>query len=390
MDSRSLYEEAQIALIASEFIYLFVNIVSEGRNGKLTLPDGLLDDYKDQRLDVRGKTGDGKHGIPLSTVMKVLRDNKTALEHILTEYTRGTFIKNLFPLLEAAEAKQEGDSLFLETLSSFEGTVQCVYGVVKSVDTKSLYVVFRGSNNNNDWLHNLRAYGTNLDTPSVLKPVLEDSLKDNVRVHEGFYKYLFDNDKAKGEQRFDMILGDIQNFAEQGYKIYVCGHSLGGALASLTAFKLAGKKSSWVPKPIRCITYASPLVGSSDFLTAFTQLEKMNMIKYLRITNSLDPVPTVPPFSLGLWNKFMYYHVGINLRLEEDPDNYKLTHPSHGADFWRTLDNSILKPVWRVLTTHLLPYYMDRMTEQQNVLESMKIDELYENPHVVGEGFLLK
>jgi hypothetical protein len=52
--------------------------------------------------------------------------------------------------------------------------------------------------------------------------------------------------------------------------LLTCFHfdSLGGALATMAAFKIAGENKPWIPKPITCISYASPFVGSAGFRAA--------------------------------------------------------------------------------------------------------------------------
>ena len=54
-------------------------------------------------------------------------------------------------------------------------------------------------------------------------------------------------------------------------------HSLGGALASMLAFELAGRDEDWIPKPVNCVTYASPFNGSSGFRDAFEVCYVMRM-----------------------------------------------------------------------------------------------------------------
>lgn len=122
-------------------------------------------------------------------------------------------------------------------------------------------------------------------------------------------EYIFNNTKnvdEDGDQKYDDILKDIKPFVSEGYKIYVAGHSLGGALSTLLAYKLAGSHKDWIPKPITVISVASPFVGGSDFKAGFEQLEKDGMLRHLRITNSRDIVPSIPPFSLGIRNKGLY------------------------------------------------------------------------------------
>ena len=65
------------------------------------------------------------------------------------------------------------------------------------------------------------------------------------------------------------IMKDLQSVLEPGYKLEVTGHSLGAALASIAAFSLAGSDEAWIPKPIFCYSYESPLCAGMDFRIAF-------------------------------------------------------------------------------------------------------------------------
>ena len=94
----------------------------------------------------------------------------------------------------------------------------------------------------NDWLINLSAQLEEMRTPKMLRGQLLCELNQHVKVHRGFYEYIFDNKKQDGCQVYDKIISDVQPFVEKGYGIYVTGHSLGAAMASLLAFKLAGSK----------------------------------------------------------------------------------------------------------------------------------------------------
>ena len=63
-------------------------------------------------------------------------------------------------------------------------------------------------------------------------------------------------------------------------------NSLGGALASMSAFKLAGMAEDWIPKPISCVTFASPIIGTDQFGAAFEVC--MNyMIGFVHYKNSV-------------------------------------------------------------------------------------------------------
>merc|ERR1719343_14212 len=85
------------------------------------------------------------------------------------------------------------------------------------------------------------------------------------------------------------------------YKLYVTGHSLGGALAtlfSLYAAALSGSRDDIIPSPVSCISVASPRVGDRSFQKAFCCLEEQGYLRHLRIANDGDPV-TIMPSSSG-------------------------------------------------------------------------------------------
>jgi hypothetical protein len=382
--SNNLYDDSIRMLWASKLVYSFAKLLQEGRAGGLdladTFPPEVLAAYKDERLDVRD-LGEG-NGLSFNAVLKIVVANAENLKKIEPEFE---YVAKMIEKIQAVEnADESSDELFLETFSSIDAATQCVYGVLKDTKNKRVTVVFRGSTDfsTRDWQTNLSAQLEGVKTPKLLKDSLKGELKKRVLVHRGFYEYIFDNKRAKGDQRYDMILNDIKPFVEEGYKIYVTGHSLGAALASLLAFKLAGSDKSWIPKPITCISYASPFVGTDGFRTAFTLLEQMGHIRYLRVNNDADTVPTIPPFSLG-WKKRLYKHVGINLRLYDD--SFILSHPnSNGWGFVNAVRNSVLKPVWSVLTYHSLQTHEDRMDAQKERLQHMNLDDLYANEELFG------
>jgi predicted lipase len=292
-------------------------LVEQGRSGKLDLSDSfppeVLAKYKDKRLDVRD-LNDGK-GLPFNTVAKILKNNADNMKKIEPEWE---YVGKIIAKIQAKEdADKSSDAYYLETFFSIDEATQCVYGVLKDYTNKRIIVVFRGSTDlsTRDWQTNFSAQLEGMTTPKLLVDSLDGHMKERVLVHRGFYNYIFNNKLAKGVQRYDMILNDIKPSVEKGYKIYVTGHSLGAALSFLLAFKLAGSDKAWIPKPITCINYASPFVGASGFRAAFTQLEKMGLIRYLRITNDFDTAPAIPPISIGCRKKFMK-HVGINLRCQ--------------------------------------------------------------------------
>lgn len=389
-DYPNLYDESIPMLWTSKLVYSFAKLLEAGRAGKIdlgdTFPPRVLELYEedDKELDVSSLEG-GK-GLSFNRVVQIVKANADNLKQIEPHWE---YVLRIIEKIQAIKDGREGSGLnvFLETFSSINAATECVYGVLKDINRKRVIVVFRGSTDlsTRDWQTNVSAQLEAMDTPNLLTDRLEGRLKQRVLVHRGFYNYIFNNKRAKYDQAYDRILEDIRPFVEEGYKIYVTGHSLGAALSTLLAFKLAGSDKSWIPKPVTCISYASPFVGTDGFRTAFTLLEKMGLIRYLRVTNNRDFVPTIPPFALGMRKRLMK-HVGVNLRL--DDVSHILSHPNtNGFGFTNALRNSIVKPVWSVLFYHSLDTHENRMDGQKEKLQSMYLNDLYADQNLFGGEF---
>jgi predicted lipase len=70
--------------------------------------------------------------------------------------------------------------------------------------------------------------------------------------------------------------------------VTICGHSLGGALATLLALDVAANSTFHNPS---VYTYGSPRTGDSLFASTFDQVVKNSF----RVANRVDIVPTLPP-----------------------------------------------------------------------------------------------
>lgn len=147
-------------------------------------------------------------------------------------------------------------------------------------------VAFRGTESMKDKMYDLNATKT--------------KLSNNIYVHEGFYNQLLNSKIYKRFHNNLMLLISEHNDCE----IYITGHSLGGALATLFGYILANE----INKKINIISFASPRVGNYSFKRAF---EKKSNLKHIRIVVSNDPIPYFPLIN--------YYHVGKikNLKVDE-------------------------------------------------------------------------
>ncbi len=103
------------------------------------------------------------------------------------------------------------------------------------------------------------------------------------RVHRGF--------KAEVDELWPMIVEDITRTQNLDKDLWFCGHSLGGAMATIMAGRCFYNNSS--PNPVELYTYGSPRVGWPGYVN------NLQDILHHRWVNNNDLVASVPPRWLG-------------------------------------------------------------------------------------------
>jgi len=150
-------------------------------------------------------------------------------------------------------------------------------------NNENIVVVFRGSESLKDWFGNFQA-------------VYDPGLLKNTKAHEGFQDALFPSVIS--------LTNLIDSVGPENKRIWVTGHSLGGALCSLYAGMLI--ESGY--KVYGIYTYASPRPGNG----AFEQKLNSRVIgPHYRVVNSGDIVPYVPP-------EPFFSHPGKRVILQEE------------------------------------------------------------------------
>jgi len=137
------------------------------------------------------------------------------------------------------------------------------------LEGKDLIVLaFRGTVSQKNWHTNFNA--------ALIHPPNTDT---NLRVHEGFYGAF--SKLSDGTKGIEEKIAEIKQATQGQIPIYIAGHSLGGALAQISAAVLGNDQIA------ACYTFGSPRVGNSIF-------DLWVKPPSYRLVNYADIVPQVP------------------------------------------------------------------------------------------------
>lgn len=202
---------------------------------------------------------------------------------------------------------------------------------IKRLGRRDIVVAWRGTVTYLEWIHDLK---------NILRPA---HFRDNphVQIESGFYDlYTTKEENCKycsfsaREQVLAEVKRIVEQFKDEELSITVTGHSLGGALALLSAYDIAEMRLNIVKDskftyskreiPVTVVSFASPRVGNLKFKERCDELG----LKQLRVVNVHDKVPTMPGLIANEKNKLQKYledkvhfpwsyaHVGTELALD--------------------------------------------------------------------------
>lgn len=147
--------------------------------------------------------------------------------------------------------------------------------------TDHIVLCFRGTSSMKDALTDLK-----------IRKVKEDDKGRNIKIHQGFAQAI--------NYVWEEILDAVKDLDTHN-DIFVCGHSLGGALSKLAALRLT--------KEGHCIggvyTFGAPRIGNKNYADHY---EKYLGLQTFLLINNKDIIPQIPPNILG------FRHVGAEIK----------------------------------------------------------------------------
>ena len=233
----------------------------------------------------------------------------------------------------------------------------------KDIDTQGfvaandehLIVAFRGSETKAaDWLANVQT-------------VTDPGPFPKTKVHEGFQDALFPVMLQVGYV--------LRHMGTGGKKVWVVGHSLGGALASLFAAMLLEDMSTLGAahalgddhRFAGLYTFAAPRVGDRAFDRAFAARQKALGVLAYRVVNDGDAVPHVPPEP---W----FSHAGTRVLLKDGEvlrGDGAATEKQRSRDGWKGMRRAIAEFFMETVN----PFYIGKvhvLDGRQGYIEALR------------------
>ncbi|KAL8170865.1 hypothetical protein V2J09_022669 [Rumex salicifolius] len=178
---------------------------------------------------------------------------------------------------------------------------------IKRLGRRDIVIAWRGTVTYLEWIHDLK---------NILRPA---HFRDNphVQIESGFYDlYTTKEDECRfcSFSARQQVLAEVRyllnRFKGEPLSITVTGHSLGAALALLTAYDIAEMRLNVVQHngaftkiPVSVFSFASPRVGNLRFKDRCDHLG----VKQLRIVNVHDKVPRMPGLIANEKNQYQKY-----------------------------------------------------------------------------------
>ena len=168
---------------------------------------------------------------------------------------------------------------------------------VIATNPKKHYAIlaFRGSHGKDDWLQDLTVKQINYGGHSLAEFQAVANEKagpaTTPKVHQGFNNYVTAALALKADFDGDHVADNIVEKlkANPNFKLYITGHSLGGAAAILYAERMVALGVNKEQVPV--ISFGAPAIGNEAFVKAYG-----DKIDLLRVETTMDPIP----FSLKL------------------------------------------------------------------------------------------
>ena len=151
--------------------------------------------------------------------------------------------------------------------------------------TRDIYITFAGTKSRTDWLKtNIRIEDVKYPRAWLCDSPEKEKEEKNAMVHAGFLAAY----ASIREKVWDLVSDFILRTAASG-RVVICGHSLGGAVATIAAMDLMCKLEPAQKPKTHVVSFGSPHVGDASFARLFNSRVPHSD----RVVTVYDPIPNV-------------------------------------------------------------------------------------------------
>ncbi len=174
------------------------------------------------------------------------------------------------------------------------------------------------------------------------------------RFHRGFMEALHDI--------WEPLLQEVNRAVEAGDRpLWVTGHSLGGALALLAAWRLL---RNFIPVHA-VVTFGAPMVGNDATAKAFEQEFSGKIFRYINLE---DPVPLLPSVSL-VANSYAHCQSEVGLSaVQAAVSALEELKQTAGSAMDQLIEATQIDLLWKAvqgrIAAHFISHYADRVKQK--------------------------
>jgi len=227
---------------------------------------------------------------------------------------------------------------------------------------------------------------SNLKTKSLIASELEHELKDYDK-NESEAWTIFNTSKSHKNQssRLERILKEVNDLRKQyaDHRLYVTGHSLGGALGLLTALEMA-ERFGKPGLPVTFVGIANPRAGTEGFRDACEVLEREGKMRIVGVHGHLDIVTMLPGSAFNRTTKRRFCQSGFELVLKSDPNKFKMRRFERADDNYFQRIGLALFRANKISERHHYVTYLKELEALERPLQKLYLNDFYDK--LVEEG----
>ncbi len=159
---------------------------------------------------------------------------------------------------------------------------------------KNIYLIFRGTSTDQEWIRNF------------MIGLVPYSLKNFGKVHTGFLQTY---------NLFRPVIKEALEGAHPGRKLFIAGHSLGGALATVALPDVDIRMNR---KVSAVYTFGSPRIGDRAFVTAFNRQFGERSFRVVNIEDVVGSIPPPVPLVGNIGGYFSHVDTPVDFTTQEE------------------------------------------------------------------------